>query len=156
MKQEIYSIMKQYETFSSSCKNAYEIHQYDVAHGLYRQYLYLYENLKSFLDEKELNFIPFVKMEYTGSVESRASLIVEMYSSSNLIIAYLRSKDTNLDIELKLKEQELVQREKELEKTKKLLDKSIEAVSQLPEVFRSLAVSEWKKHHREIEDNTKK
>jgi len=156
MNQETYSIMKQFETFSNTCKNSYEIHLFRVAGGLYQQYVNLYKILKNYLDEKELKFVPFVEERYIGSEGADACLIMEMYSSSNLVISYLRSKETSLDIELKIKEQELDQREKELEKYKKLLDKSIDAVTQLPEVFRSLGVAEWKKHHREIEENTKK
>jgi ribosome recycling factor len=93
----------------------------------------------------------------------REPTLQELISASDIAISYLRSLEADLDKELReekkklrLKEDELARKEKEIESLGKIFKKSIEAVSQLPEVQRSKAVRDMKKAHREIEKYTKK
>lgn len=73
-----------------------------------------------------------------------------------MAISYIRSLEGSYEEEINKKKSELERNEKELKYQKKLLDKSIEALKELPEALRSGVVLDIKKKHRDIEKHTKK
>jgi len=110
--------------------------------------------LSEHLDEKQIKFIPKVD-GHCPNYGDHTNKLLELISASKIGIAFLRSLESSLDMELRQKEAEIRQKEKEISTLKKTYEQVIEAVSQLPEVQRSKAVAEWKKAHRDIEEFSK-
>ena len=163
MKKEIYSCIKILESLKKSCVDAFNTKTYEVSGGLWKQYVRIYEILREKLEKDEFVFIPDVKISYPYESDEHACFIMEVSSATSGAISYLLSLDSSLDREFTKKKRELEQKEKDLEylqkeneSLKRLLNKSIEAVNQIPEVRRSEAVAEIKKQHREIEKHSRK
>jgi len=162
------------ESLAETSLAAYKSERFDSAKNLAGQYNAIYDLLKEYLTSEQFKFVPRVSYyppsksnssDYTESEENNynASFIITLISATFLAVSYLESLEGDLDIELKAKEEELKIKEKDLElreketdSLKKLFTKAIEAVSQLPEVQRSKAVADWKKNHREIDENSRK
>ncbi len=162
MKSEIYSCFKMLQAFNKSCIDAFNSGAFESAFGLCGQYNQIIENLKQYLDFNQIKFVPIVHPSPSDGMYPGA-LLHKLSSASGLLISYIRSTESNLDkellqkvMELDKKEKELELKEKEIESLKKLLKKSIEAINELPEVFRSGAIADWKKNHRDIEEYSRK
>ncbi len=153
VKPEVYSCLKMLESLKESCDDSAELFEVDgtlSTNALVRQYDLIRHRLEQHLGEVQVQFIPSVDFGSKG-----LAVILELSSAAGIAIAYLRSLDGSLEKELEAKKRELTQKEKELASLQKILEKSLAAVKELPEVQRSAAVAEWKKSHREIELHTK-
>lgn len=130
---------------------------FPAAYEFSDQYSKIRRLLKRNLNSEQMKFIPTVYGLYgESSIQSRGAKLQELASAANMAIAYLQSLDRDLQKEIDEKEQEIKRKEKEIESIKKIYTEALEAIGQLPEVQRSKAVAEWKKHHREIEENSRK
>ena len=154
MKQIFYSCLKMLESFRYDCIRICRTNDHGAAELLCEQYGAIRENLIG----ESLSKYQIPEVSKYGNVGNKQDtlLLHELISASGIAIAYLKSKDQNLNKELEAKENELMIKEKQLESTEKLLKKSMDVVKQLQEVQRSKAVADTKKYHREIEKHTKK
>ena len=152
------------EALHARAINIHNMGNWGSARGLGHEYMRIYDLLSNYLDEEQIIFLPKVSRypDLTGDVR-RIRFLQGVITSCNVAISYLNSLDMNLDKELIKKKEELILKEKyleikekEVESYQKLLQKSLEAIKQYPELQRSRTVEETKKSHRQIEENSRK
>jgi hypothetical protein len=112
--------------------------------------------LASSLNEERLEIYNFniPEKEYYNKIWSIVLHGIEEYIGE---LKYFNEKQNSLSVkekELKKKDDELRIKTEEVESLKKILKDSLEAVRQLPEIYRSKGVAALKKNHREIERYT--
>ncbi len=156
MKNEVYSCLKMLESLHNKGINIQRINEWNSAEALGDRYREIWELLKKYLTPEQLEFVPYVPVKdfILESQRTHTSYIVDICTSCDIAIAYLKSLDMDLNKELSIKKEELKLRENEIEHMQKLLSKSLDAIKQFPELQRSKVVEEIKKSHREIEENT--
>ena len=144
------------ESFNSNIIEVLNTGQVNSALGLAEQYVCVRTLLSKHLTSEQFDFIPSARIGILSSTASQIRLIQELITASSMAVSYLKSLDMNLDKEFELKKEELKRQEQEVESLKKLLNKSLEAIKNLPELQRSKIVEEIKKSHRQIEEHSKK
>ncbi|MBI2208647.1 hypothetical protein HYU50_04060 [Candidatus Woesearchaeota archaeon] len=164
MKHEIYSCLKMLEAFHDRVIKTYNLGVIGSYYYLGKEYQRLWELLKKHLTQEQIQFIPQIETEYISEFETdkRRVFVLELSTICSVAISYLHSLDMDIDKELsikkeelKLKEKELEAREKEIDFMNKLLNKSLDAIKQFPELQRSKIVEGIKKSHRQIEEHSK-
>lgn len=163
MKHEVYSCLKMFESLHKRAINSYNIAAWSSASDLGEEYRRIWKLLEKYLSIEQLEFVKQVERDHIHYDHEKQEYIRKIITACSITLSYLQSLEMDLDKELiikkdelKLKEKELESREKEIEYMQKLLNKSLEAIKQFPELQRSKIVEDIKKSHRQIEEHTKK
>ena len=164
MKHEVYSCLKMLESLHKRIIHTYNIEGWSSTEDLELEYIRIYNLLNSYLTSEQLKFVPKIEgYQYFPREDLKKKQILRLSTTCDVAISYLHSLEMDLDKELsikkeelRLKEKELEAREKEVDFMNKLLNKSLDAIKQFPELQRSKIVEETKKSHRQIEEHSRK